>query len=310
MLEWIKVYKRTFDDPKIKRLARQLQTEVPALVGHLVSLWCWVSDYAQDGDLTAFCAEDIAEGARWSGDPEVLIEALINCGDKKEPGIIISDAEGIRLYNWDVHTGREIEEQRKDRERKRQYREAKKEGKLRKQSTAEENAENTTCPADDRRTSVVDKNKNREEKTRLEEKRKEKNNIRPGQNSDSTTEKQTTQTAETQNAEQNADLILQSPEQNAAFKTITQMYEHLPKYKPHGPKELAFVIQAFRNFPEVNVNAEFSKALDWLSVQPPSKRTYKSVTLFLRRWLSTAQAEMIQAAPTETVFVPVEAESR
>ena len=47
-------------DPKVKRLVRALGVNRHAAIGLLHCLWWWALDYAGDGDLSAFSAEDVA----------------------------------------------------------------------------------------------------------------------------------------------------------------------------------------------------------------------------------------------------------
>jgi len=66
--------------PKTRRAARALGISIPTMVGHLHLLWHWCLKYADDGDLSGYDSADIADAMMWEGDPDELVEALVNCG--------------------------------------------------------------------------------------------------------------------------------------------------------------------------------------------------------------------------------------
>ena len=111
---------------KIRRLTRTLKISLPDAIGRLHLLWWWALTYAQDGNMGACDAEDIADVMMWEDDPETLLDALINCGGKDSHGFIDRDEEGgLSLHDWADHC-KIFEERAKDAERKRLDRAAKK----------------------------------------------------------------------------------------------------------------------------------------------------------------------------------------
>lgn len=92
-------------------------TSLPAAVGHLHYLWWWVLDYAQDGDLSRFEPEDVAEAAMWDGDPVAFLEALIKAG------FIDRDEDRLVIHDWDDYAGRLVDKRKANRERQRRWRE-------------------------------------------------------------------------------------------------------------------------------------------------------------------------------------------
>jgi len=110
---WIESHQSLGNHPKLKRLARLLSITLPTAVGHLHYLWWWAEDYAQDGDLARYSAEDIADAAQWSGSPTALVEALCNSGflDCAEDG-------SLRIHDWDDFAGKLIERRKADAARK------------------------------------------------------------------------------------------------------------------------------------------------------------------------------------------------
>jgi DnaD/phage-associated family protein len=93
-------------------------------------LWLWALDNAQDGDLSGFSPDEIAEVMEWTGkDPQKLINALIESG-------FLDDS--MNIHNWHEYAGRLIEKRKTDAERKRTSR-----------------RKSDSCPQDVRETSDV-----------------------------------------------------------------------------------------------------------------------------------------------------------
>jgi len=72
--------KRTgIDHPKLRRLARGLQTPRCTAVGVLECLWHFTARHAIRGDVGRWTDEEIAEAIDWPGDAQGLVEALVAC---------------------------------------------------------------------------------------------------------------------------------------------------------------------------------------------------------------------------------------
>jgi hypothetical protein len=68
-------------------------------------------DYAQDGDLSKFTDEDIADASEWDGDPRQFIDALVYSG------FIDKEGEWKHIHDWDEYVGRLIEKREYNKER-------------------------------------------------------------------------------------------------------------------------------------------------------------------------------------------------
>lgn len=79
-------------------------------------------NYAQDGDLSNFEPEDIADAMMWDDDPQRLVDALVECGGNKYGFLEFAEDGGLRIHDWMEHGGKYLENQQKDAERKRQAR--------------------------------------------------------------------------------------------------------------------------------------------------------------------------------------------
>jgi len=109
---WIESHQELERHPKTKRLARLLDIPLPHAIGILHCLWWWAMDYAQDGDLSRFDPDDIADACHWPGETE-LLRALI------EAGFVDED---LYIHDWHEYAGRLIEKREQNKERKRKSR--------------------------------------------------------------------------------------------------------------------------------------------------------------------------------------------
>lgn len=72
--------KGTLELIKTKKLARRLNIPIYAAGGILQSLWMETERNAPSGDIGRFSNEDIAMAIYWDGEPDALINALLECG--------------------------------------------------------------------------------------------------------------------------------------------------------------------------------------------------------------------------------------
>lgn len=117
-MAWIESHQEVGRHPKTKKLARLLGVNLPTAVGHLHYFWWWALDFAQDGLLTKYDADDIADAMQWDGDPNTLLDAMISAG------YIDDTDEGLAIHDWAEYAGKLLERRAKDRARKRAAAEA------------------------------------------------------------------------------------------------------------------------------------------------------------------------------------------
>ena len=117
-MAWIESHQEVGRHPKTKKLARLLGVSLPAAVGHLHYLWWWALDFAQDGVLDKYDAEDIADAMQWEGDADQLVEALLSSGH------IDDTDDSLVVHDWHDYAGKLLERRAKDRARKRAATEA------------------------------------------------------------------------------------------------------------------------------------------------------------------------------------------
>lgn len=89
-------------------------------VGHLASLWAWALTYAPDGDVSVYEAIDIAEGARYQGNPEQFVAAL------KKVRLLDAEGDTVTIHNWGMYGGRYMEQREIARQRTAEWRSRKK----------------------------------------------------------------------------------------------------------------------------------------------------------------------------------------
>jgi len=119
-LAWIESHQSLPGHPKTRRCARKLGVSIPTMVGLLHMLWYWAMDYAQDGDLTKFEHDDIADAMQWDGDADQLVSVLIDAR------FLDQDDNGLVIHDWFDYAGRLIEKREQNNERKRRSREKRK----------------------------------------------------------------------------------------------------------------------------------------------------------------------------------------
>lgn len=107
-MAWIELHQTLPTDRKTLRLKGLLKIKTAQAVGHVCMLWLWALDNAQDGDVSALSAEELAEVTEWQGrEPKKFLEAMISAGFIDED---------LQLSEWVEHTGRLMEKREQQRE--------------------------------------------------------------------------------------------------------------------------------------------------------------------------------------------------
>lgn len=116
----IEVHRTLLTHPKVRRLVRALGFKypdgTPQTIGHLCMLWLWCADHAKGGSLDGLDAQDIADAACWTDDPEKFMDALV------ETGFIDRTPDGDTIHDWQDYSGKIISAKDRDRQRVRQKR--------------------------------------------------------------------------------------------------------------------------------------------------------------------------------------------
>jgi DnaD/phage-associated family protein len=115
-MAWIESHQELARHPKTKKFARLLGVSLPSAVGHLHFFWWWAMDYAQDGDLSRYDQEEIADACGWEGEPQKILRAL------SESGFVDETETSILIHDWHEYAGRLIEKREQNKERKRKSR--------------------------------------------------------------------------------------------------------------------------------------------------------------------------------------------
>jgi hypothetical protein len=101
-MPWVQSHSNLRGHPKLKRAARMAGCSQPEMAGHLHFLWWWALDTQPDGDLSAYDPEDIAEAAGFTGDADLFVTALVDCGPGDKHGFLDPD---MTLHDWDEYGG-------------------------------------------------------------------------------------------------------------------------------------------------------------------------------------------------------------
>lgn len=116
-MAWIESHQELARHPKTKKFARKVGITVPAAIGYLHLLWWWAMDYAQDGDLSLYEPDDIADALMWDGSQDDLLAALIESG-------FLENDDGLFIHDWHEYAGRLLEKRKQNTERKRKSRDS------------------------------------------------------------------------------------------------------------------------------------------------------------------------------------------
>lgn len=108
-MAWIESHDTLKDHHKTRKAARLLGVSIPAMIGHLHLLWHWCLTFAEEGDLTGYDAHDIADAMMWEGEPQALVDALLNCGREGKAGFLAHGPDGsLLVHDWWDYAGQLI----------------------------------------------------------------------------------------------------------------------------------------------------------------------------------------------------------
>ncbi len=111
-MAWTKVYQSIRDHRKIYALSDVLNISVPLAIGLLLCLWLWAMDNTVSGNLDDISAHTIARGAKWDGDPEQFLNALI-----ATHFVDIDDGGRRFFHSWSEYEGKFISDRENEKER-------------------------------------------------------------------------------------------------------------------------------------------------------------------------------------------------
>lgn len=93
--------KNTVRHWKVGALAGLLQERRQTAIGIVVSLWEWAGEFTPRGDIGRVPNAAIADGISWDGDPDGLIDALVEAG-----WVDRDDAHRLVIHDWAEHCQR------------------------------------------------------------------------------------------------------------------------------------------------------------------------------------------------------------
>ena len=115
-MAWIESHQELRQHPKLKRLCRSLKCSPQMAVGLLHFLWWWAVDFAPDGSLHGYNAQDIADAIDWTEDANSLLKALTSAGFLDET------PDALIIHDWPDHGAKTVNRQAAARERQRRWR--------------------------------------------------------------------------------------------------------------------------------------------------------------------------------------------
>ena len=115
-MAWIELHQSIWTHKKTYLMAAELDLDEIYVAAHMVKLWTWALDNAQDGDLSGLPHKVIAYGAGWKGDPGKFVSAAIKSGWLDEEGATLF------IHDWDDYAGKLMERRAAERDRSRRRR--------------------------------------------------------------------------------------------------------------------------------------------------------------------------------------------
>lgn len=119
---WIESHQSLRNHPKVKKAARLADINEFEMIGRLHCLWWWALDYAPDGDVTKYSADDIESAVDWNGTPGAFYNALLQCGFNGHCGLLECIGDTTVIHDWQEYGGRLLEKREANRERMREKR--------------------------------------------------------------------------------------------------------------------------------------------------------------------------------------------
>ena len=115
-MAWLEIHQALPAHRKTLAAADALDMHPVHFMGHIITFWLWALDNVPDGNLDEVSARMIARAAQWEGDPDTLLNTLI------EVGFIDQDDDGLAIHDWYDYAGKLMEQRAKERERSRKRR--------------------------------------------------------------------------------------------------------------------------------------------------------------------------------------------
>lgn len=88
---------QTINLVKFKAFCKRISQPMCHAVGYLETLWIFAQIQARDGDLSKFSALEIAGWIEYPGDPQTLIDALVECR------WLDRDGDRLTIHDWESH---------------------------------------------------------------------------------------------------------------------------------------------------------------------------------------------------------------
>ena len=106
-MAWLEIHQTLPAHRKTLAAADALDMHPAHFMGHIITFWLWALDNVPDGNLDEVSARMIARAAQWEGDPDTLLNTLI------EVGFIDQDDDGLAIHDWYDYAGKLMEQRQK-----------------------------------------------------------------------------------------------------------------------------------------------------------------------------------------------------
>lgn len=96
-MPWIESHTVLIRHTKIKSMARLLSISRVTAMGHIHCFWHTAIEQCEDGDLSNWSQEKIADAAEWEGDPKAFFDALL---------VSVFVDKSLLIHDWLEYSGR------------------------------------------------------------------------------------------------------------------------------------------------------------------------------------------------------------
>ena len=122
-MAWVEVHQSLWDHRKTLAVADALDLPELYAAAHMIALWTWTMDNAPNGTFpVTVTSRIIARGAKWTGNPDVFVQALMDAG------FLEYTASGqVHVHNWEQYGGKLNAQRQANAERQKRHRDRQKE---------------------------------------------------------------------------------------------------------------------------------------------------------------------------------------
>lgn len=117
---YVPLYADSVRHPKIRKASKLLGIKPVHMLGHMVALWTWCIEYAQQGFIEGHDNVEIALAAAWEGESDEFVGVITNVG------LLDKTDDGLHVHDWPEYGGRILKAHVKNKESQQAFRDRQK----------------------------------------------------------------------------------------------------------------------------------------------------------------------------------------